>query len=808
MVKINKNMGDHIEELKGFLDRNQDNLRKSIINLIEYKKKLYNSKLYNSSTGKGIVKDFEAAQDKYIATLCSFGLTKDEIIYILPNDPSTLHVAILDNMNPDREMELAVAEYDLGHFIRTLDEANVKFEVLEAVLKLLGIDPNPYITSETKGKKTVQKINWPGNKTQKRWNDLSRDNKMDFVDTVWLVEDSINPLSTFKTRFRNELLNLQRYYMVIKHAKSQVIDQLQQHQDILQDSGKWNKLVALTSRETQCSKAPQFFGKQAGGIVWEYLQKESSEYFSLLTEYQTVVDIIKRIDVIEKQIKNDTSWSNHYTKLVKLIDAFDRAVTGDARDDIKEWLKNEVMSFVRLWQLFKTKHLNFTLEGPPGSGKTTVAQTIGPIFSQLGILVLGKWRIVSRSDLVGQYVGETAAKMKGILNSMLESVLFIDEAYSVACNEPITDQTDISQLKYDQYGIEAINEIVNFLDKNAGNIMVIAAGYVKDMKYCFFNANSGLERRFPTRHFLKNMSGIDLFNIFAGSVRKILSKQQNNEVFTGDGLSCASNLIMNTPNYWVNQAGDMKNLAAVVASAYATKNGKLTGDDINTIVRDIFQHKDLDRMAAVPERFKKEQLENYTEEQVNDVLRNTVTGDDLDVLMSMINTGKQLRDIDVKSLDWMHPVNGYKLSRFLKEQKEKETNRLREIFTDTLSDYCKTNKSDNDTAIFFNPTTPISNQNNLNETLGDDVLNETSNVFMQRPIEEPNGIEEPMDIEEEPIEELPPADTAEDTLAAALDKLDRMDYYQLVELRNQYGIPAKVKKAKSIIRQLIKKGFK
>ena len=140
--------------------------------------------------------------------------------------------------------------------------------------------------------------------------------------------------------------------------------------------------------------------------------------------------------------------------------------------------------------------------GSSGVGKTALAKVIGYTFSRSGILTTQKVKIVTRSDLIGRYIGQTAPKTRQILMETLEGVLFIDEAYEIHKLDSPRD-----------FGSEAITEIVNFLDKYLGCNVVIVAGYEDKMKERFFTANQGLNRRFPVQMTLSNYNPVELTSI-------------------------------------------------------------------------------------------------------------------------------------------------------------------------------------------------------------------------------------------------------------------------------------------------------
>ena len=127
--------------------------------------------------------------------------------------------------------------------------------------------------------------------------------------------------------------------------------------------------------------------------------------------------------------------------------------------------------------------LHMVFMGNPGTGKTTVARIIAQIFKALGVLSEGNIVEVTRADLVGQYVGETAQKTIKKLNEAIGGVLFIDEAYSLVLG------------RNDSFGLEAIDTIVKYMEDYREDLIVIVAGYSKEIQE-FLDANSGLQSRF------------------------------------------------------------------------------------------------------------------------------------------------------------------------------------------------------------------------------------------------------------------------------------------------------------------------
>ncbi|MBL7814725.1 MAG: AAA family ATPase [Saprospiraceae bacterium] len=128
--------------------------------------------------------------------------------------------------------------------------------------------------------------------------------------------------------------------------------------------------------------------------------------------------------------------------------------------------------------------------GNPGTGKTTVAKMMGKLYKKMGLLSKGHVHEVDRVDLVGEYIGQTAPKVKDAIEKARGGVLFIDEAYSLA--RSLDDTKD--------FGREVIEILVKEMSNGAGDLAVIVAGYPKEMKQ-FIDANPGLRSRF--KHFLE-----------------------------------------------------------------------------------------------------------------------------------------------------------------------------------------------------------------------------------------------------------------------------------------------------------------
>ena len=145
-----------------------------------------------------------------------------------------------------------------------------------------------------------------------------------------------------------------------------------------------------------------------------------------------------------------------------------------------------------------SRHMIFT--GNPGTGKTTIARLLARYMKAIGALSQGQLVEVTRADLVAPYVGQTAPLTMNVIKSALGGVLFIDEAYS------------LYRGSNDSFGLEAIDTIVKAMEDYRGDLIVILAGYKREMKE-FLDANSGLKSRFPNQIDFPDYTGEELLQI-------------------------------------------------------------------------------------------------------------------------------------------------------------------------------------------------------------------------------------------------------------------------------------------------------
>ena len=200
----------------------------------------------------------------------------------------------------------------------------------------------------------------------------------------------------------------------------------------------------------------------------------------------------------------------HHQKLVRLVNiipALKKLQEMVGLKEIKNAIYNHILYFIQ--GLNSDEMYHTVISGPPGVGKTELGKILGSIYLGLGILKNDTFRVVKRSELIGKYLGHTAAQTQDIIDECQGGIMFIDEAYSLGNEE-----------KRDSFSKECLDTINQNLTENKSNFMCIIAGYKDSLNKCFFSYNEGLKRRFPFWYDIKGYDEEELKEIFKRKVLK------------------------------------------------------------------------------------------------------------------------------------------------------------------------------------------------------------------------------------------------------------------------------------------------
>jgi len=280
---------------------------------------------------------------------------------------------------------------------------------------------------------------------------------------------------------------------------------------------------SLVKSELQLSSEADTFAKK----YFSFLFKARDKYFGNARDIRNLIEDLIKIQ--SNRLSKEKDISDEQLRTITASD-FQNAVKDFYKEEHEqtieeimvelnhlvglEQIKQEVSAlanFIKIEQLRKLKGLNSknislhsVFYGPPGTGKTTVARLMGKIFKALGFLARGQVGEVSRTNLVAEYVGQTAIKTNNVIDDAINGILFIDEAYSL--NEGGNGN---------DFGKEAIETILKRMEDERDKLCVIIAGYTENMNR-FIDSNPGLKSRFTNYFHFKNYTNHELVKIIKG----------------------------------------------------------------------------------------------------------------------------------------------------------------------------------------------------------------------------------------------------------------------------------------------------
>ena len=226
------------------------------------------------------------------------------------------------------------------------------------------------------------------------------------------------------------------------------------------------------------------------------MERKQEQVVEMLVKYLGA----SKIDRLFQDLKESSTIS-----IDVLLNQLDELVgLEDVKQQVRDLIDYNQIQYLRVENGLKksNKTLHIAFLGNPGTAKTTVARIVGRIYKAIGVLSKGQFIEASRTDLIAEYQGQTAIKVKRLINRAKGGVLFIDEAYSITENN-----------NSDSYGRECITELTKALEEYRNDIVVIVAGYTNLMDQ-FFESNPGLKSRFNTFISFSDYSLEQLVQIF------------------------------------------------------------------------------------------------------------------------------------------------------------------------------------------------------------------------------------------------------------------------------------------------------
>lgn len=319
-----------------------------------------------------------------------------------------------------------------------------------------------------------------------------------------------------------------------------------------------NSLLKKKENDVKCKKR-----KKPDIEDWLSLEKRKKpkNYKSLEDELltsrlqQTFMSLDSIDDIInfsDQENRFDYLENIKYEKLYKLIPSCRELKNIIGMEKVKEDVFKQISYF--LHGLNNKNEINHVvITGEPGVGKTTLAKIIGKIYLAMGFLNNNNFIEARRSDLIGEYLGQTAIKTQKVIDSVEGGVLFIDEVYSLGNKE-----------KRDMYTKECIDTINLNLTEKGDKFLCIIAGYKEEIQTCFFDYNRGLERRFPIWFELGTYSTSELKDIFIKFMHEDGWKYN-------DSIDELQKLIKNNQEVLKYQAADLRDIFKLTKENYSMR---------------------------------------------------------------------------------------------------------------------------------------------------------------------------------------------------------------------------------------------
>jgi len=217
----------------------------------------------------------------------------------------------------------------------------------------------------------------------------------------------------------------------------------------------------------------------------------------------SAIEALKSLQEMDNMTAPSTKVNQSQKRIEDTLHELDHLI---GLSEVKKIVR-EIYAFIEIQRRRKQENLNteplvlhMIFKGNPGTGKTTVARIMSKFFCEIGVLTRGHLIEVERADLVGEYIGHTAQKTREQLKKAYGGILFIDEAYSLARG----GEKD--------FGKESIDVLVKAMEDHKNDLILILAGYQKEM-VGFLETNPGLHSRFPIHIDFPDYSQQELLHI-------------------------------------------------------------------------------------------------------------------------------------------------------------------------------------------------------------------------------------------------------------------------------------------------------
>jgi SpoVK/Ycf46/Vps4 family AAA+-type ATPase len=413
------------------------------------------------------------------------------------------------------------------------------------------------------------------------------ENNIDIFDTIDFNINWKNHLD----EVNQKLNNMWSFLLYNQFCEKEVIELKNKNKALnheLEDLRYATLMSTGTKNDTRKRKRQEDLLKDEFRKVKRYKSLSKEDRETLLKEIFLNLNSIEDIINLKKHPKKFDFISNiKFNKLYNIIPSLEELTNIIGMNNVKDKIFRSICYFLHSIHMDGQTNPNemnhIMIMGPPGVGKTTVAQIMGKIYLQLGFLENDNFITATRSDLVAKYLGQTADKTQKVIDSALGGVLFIDEVYSLGSKEG-----------RDSFAKECIDTINLNMSRIDRPWLLIVGGYKEDIEESFLAHNKGLERRFTIKLEIKGYDEKELFDILMSFIKKEKWDIEENAITIKD--------IKDNIDRFKYFGGDMRKLFQLAKENYCVRimkmsinldncNRKLSKDDFNKSIEQ-FKPKD------------------------------------------------------------------------------------------------------------------------------------------------------------------------------------------------------------------------